>query len=1007
MNDDSLIGYQLANFRLERLLGRGGMGLVYYGWDTILERAVAIKLIDSRDQRRTAYAQQFVQEAKAIAKLQHDHIIQVYQAGEKDGLYYFAMEYIEGQDLDHLLAELKQQEQHLPTAEVLRIGRAVAAALDYAHAQGIIHRDVKPANILVAQDGRILLTDFGLATSSQAEATSDTTNFSGSPYYMAPEQIRQETETVPLSDIYALAVVLYEMLAGQLPFTDPSPTSAALQHVTQPPPLPQAINPALNEMVGQVLLKALSKDPADRYQSGGDLIRALAHALRGSPQTDLLGQQLDEYRLESLLRDGGMASIYQGYDVRLDRRVAIKVIHAAHQMDVDYHLRFEREAQAIARLENPHIVRLYRYGEAAGVLYMAMQYIEGVNLQERLAAYRQQGELMPAAEAARIIGQICRALQYAHEQGVVHRDVKPSNILLKEKTGDAFLTDFGLVLLDSRVTRGEIFGSPHYIAPEQAMSSASAGPQSDLYAVGVILYEMFTGRLPFDAPDPLNIAMLHMSEPPPPPREVRPTISVALESVILRALAKEPDKRYGTGLALAEALQQALQQQTAVSEKPIVGPTPVVLATEDSKPPAAPAPAGRSLPPIPAAVAVAEPPMNSLPAPQPLEASTPKRPFRRILFFLLLITLLLGGGYVVLVNGRSLPQAEQFIAAILPPAATPTATATLLPTQTPTTTSIPSLTPTATNTPTTMPTATSMPTATTTPTPPATATPTVAPVVVEATPTITPTPTATPLLISTRAADGAAMVLIPATTFMMGAAPTDEEATEDERPLHEVTVDAFYMDQFEVTVAQYARFLTELGTYVNACSGFTCLSTSFETANSHIVDTAQGYTAQPGFEMYPVNSVSWYGAREYCAWVGGRLPTEAEWELAARGENGRLYPWGDQPPTAELAVFGGNFNSLQPVDALPEGASPFNIYGMAGGVWEWVADSYDATYYANSPGLNPTGPDIGLFAPRVLRGGGYNSSPAELRSSNRRSGISSNFRDQPAVGFRCAQSVER
>ncbi len=277
------------------------------------------------------------------------------------------------------------------------------------------------------------------------------------------------------------------------------------------------------------------------------------------PQDDLLGVQLDEYRLEMLLGRGGMARVYRGLDTRLGRYVAIKVIDAPFRTDSEHTMRFEREAQAIAKLEHPHIVRLYRYGEAQGVLYMAMQYIEGSDLGFLLRSYHADHEFIEPEEALRITSEVCSALDYAHSKGVIHRDVKPSNIMLDQQ-GHAYLTDFGLALLTEVGTRGEIFGSPHYIAPEQAISSAGAVPQSDLYAMGIILYEMFTGKLPFDAETPLDIAMKHMSDPPPPPHDIRADVAPELEAVILKALAKEPAQRYPTGATLIDAMEHALAQ---------------------------------------------------------------------------------------------------------------------------------------------------------------------------------------------------------------------------------------------------------------------------------------------------------------------------------------------------------------------------------------------------------------------------------------------------------------
>ncbi|MCI0397516.1 MAG: serine/threonine protein kinase, partial [Chloroflexi bacterium] len=287
---------------------------------------------------------------------------------------------------------------------------------------------------------------------------------------------------------------------------------------------------------------------------------------------NLIGQQLDEYRLEALLGRGGMARVYRGLDVQLRRYAAIKVIDTPFEDESEYIARFQREAQTIAQLEHPNIVRLYRYGEAVGVLYMAMQYVEGADLFNILQSYHQDGEYMLPEEAARIIREVCLALDYAHGKGVIHRDIKPSNIILN-RHGQAFLTDFGLSLLAEAGTLGQVFGTPHYMAPEQAISSASVVPQSDLYSVGVILYEIFTGRLPFNAPDPLDTAMLHLSEPPPLPRTLRPDLNPELEAVILKSLGKKPEERYQTGAALARALERALRiAPPSLLQPPATGP---------------------------------------------------------------------------------------------------------------------------------------------------------------------------------------------------------------------------------------------------------------------------------------------------------------------------------------------------------------------------------------------------------------------------------------------------
>ena len=298
---------------------------------------------------------------------------------------------------------------------------------------------------------------------------------------------------------------------------------------------------------------------------------------------NLIGKQLDEYLVQDLLGQGGMARVYRAQDVSLNRLVAVKVINTPD--DPDYVRRFKNEAQAIARLEHPNIVRIYRYGEVGGQFYMAMQFIEGQTLRGLLQQRRRSHRFLDLPTVSRLLTDVCAALDYAHTQGVIHRDVKPSNILL-DRTGRPYLADFGLARMTHAETRGDVFGSAHYIAPEQAISSAHTVPQSDLYAMGIILYELLAGRVPFDAPELADVALLHLDEPPPPPRQFRPDLAPQIEAVVLRAIAKKPEERYPTGAALSAAFAQA------------AGISPTEAAA--------------TLPPLPAAV-----------APQPIELSVP------------------------------------------------------------------------------------------------------------------------------------------------------------------------------------------------------------------------------------------------------------------------------------------------------------------------------------------------------------------------------------------------
>ena len=224
------------------------------------------------------------------------------------------------------------------------------------------------------------------------------------------------------------------------------------------------------------------------------------------------------------------------------------------------------------------------------------------------------------------------------------------------------------------------------------------------------------------------------------------------------------------------------------------------------------------------------------------------------------------------------------------------------------------------------------------------------------------------------------MVLVPGGEFTMGSPAGDA----DEQPAHRVLVDSFFMDKYEVTVRQYGVFLQEAGG--DRPSEWKTMN---KTANQN----------------RPVMGVDWADAARYCKWAGKRLPTEAEWEKAARGTDGRLYPWGNDPPTPLHANFGktgsNDHGSLAPVGTLEHGKSPYGIYDMAGNVWEWVSDWYDDAYYKNSPPQNPAGPSMGGF--KVIRGGSWASGPRNLRSADRYWDPPS-FRSLYFPGFRCAKN---
>src|SRR5258708_39388889 len=227
----------------------------------------------------------------------------------------------------------------------------------------------------------------------------------------------------------------------------------------------------------------------------------------------LLGKQLGDYVIQELLGRGGMARVYKGYDERLQRYAAVKVINSelsGSADQVEYAERFRREARAIARLHHPNIVGVYQFGEYETNYYMAMVFIEGKDLRQILKRNAEKSLMMDFTGVLNIVRGIGMALDYAHSRGVIHRDIKPSNIML-DTENLSILTDFGLALNMTEGTLGDTFGSAHYIAPEQAVSSAKAVPQSDLYSLGVCLYEMLAGKVPLDYPFAMSVSLKHLN----------------------------------------------------------------------------------------------------------------------------------------------------------------------------------------------------------------------------------------------------------------------------------------------------------------------------------------------------------------------------------------------------------------------------------------------------------------------------------------------------------------
>jgi serine/threonine-protein kinase len=456
-------------------------------------------------------------------------------------------------------------------------------------------------------------------------------------------------------------------------------------------------------------------------------------------------RKLGKYEIKERLGRGGMAEVYRGYHANLDREVAIKVLHAFLADDPEFKSRFEREAQNVAKLKHPNIVQVYdfEYDADGESYYMVMELVDGPTLKDRLADMASRGEHLSLEESLRIVREAASALAYAHSRSMIHRDVKPANLMI-DQDDRVVLTDFGIakIVTGAQFTAsGGMVGTPAYMAPEQGLGEAG-DERSDLYSLGIILFQLVTGKLPYDADTPLAIILKHLNAPIPSVRALNPDVPEAVERIITKSIAKDPADRYQTAADMIEDLSRA-ERGEAVQAKAVVPALPRDGSTATIEMPRAEVPVEEKHFDTP--VATAAPPV------------VPPSRRRRLPWWGLggIGVLLIGSVALAMANGAfggsgtPTPRATQTgtaVAAVIGDGteeATAAVRATL--TDTPTVTPTSTFTPTQTPTPTSTSTATATPTATATNTATATDTPTAtATATATSTPTITLTYTPSP-----------------------------------------------------------------------------------------------------------------------------------------------------------------------------------------------------------------------------------------------------------------------
>ena len=595
---------------------------------------------------------------------------------------------------------------------------------------------------------------------------------------------------------------------------------------------------------------------------------------------------LGKYELHEILGRGGFGTVYRAIDTSLQREVALKVLHPQLTTDPDFLEKFRNEARLVAGLRNPNIVTIFDLGEADGRVFIAMDYLPGGSLKQKL---EKEGALA-YDEAREIVGQICNGLKTAHKKGLVHRDIKPGNILF-DAEGNAVIGDFGLaraIQLSSTSAASSTggVGTPAYRAPELWIGKPPASPATDIYSLGCVFSEMLTGKELFEGDTTEEILAHHLNLGPSLPETYPAGAPSSVHLVIERAVKKEVTERYQTAAEFEHALAEAEEHVQVVEQKQQTIP--------------------EAFEPLPVEVpAIPEKSEDGL-GDSKLKPAFDQKPKRGVwlgigagLAMILLLTI---GGLSGLISPK--------ISAIPPDKTEGLDAGSTMVSQ----------------------------------------------------------------------MDGMTMVYVPAGKFTMGS--PDGVGESDEHPQHQVYLDAYWIDQTEVTNAMYEKCVKDGG-----CTEPLSISSYYRK---------DSYYGNSQYADYPVIYVNWNQAHNYCEWAGRQLPTEAQWEKAARGTDGRTYPWGNESPNIYLASFNGNVADTTEAGAYPDGASPYGALDMAGNVWEWVAD-WDGDYPSGMVS-NPTGPVSGNA--RILRGGSGNLNANYIRSAVR-------FRNSPSsayylIGFRCA-----
>jgi serine/threonine protein kinase len=538
-----------AGYEILELIGCSFAGMVYKARQLEpLNRIVTLMTLSTRALHDPARMARFRASAEAAAQLQHPNIVPIYGYDVHAGQPHFSMEYLSGGTLAS-----RCNGQPWSMREAVEIIITLAAAAGYAHQRNIVHGDLRPFNVSLSDGGIPKITGFGLGSLVDKNPDFRRGVRIGLSNYMAPEVAQGRPENIgPATDVHALGAMLYELLTGRPPFLADNIKKTIHQVLTRKPPAPSKLRPGLlSPALDSVCLRCLNKNPADRFANASELANELTKLLDDDRQQTGEFQLIPGYEMLEPLGQDEIGTTYKARQVSLDRLVVLKIFEKDGR-------RFVRSNQAVARLNHPNLVQIIDCGQRERVLFVVEEFIEGTDLEQKMRRHRQS-----PSDAASLVEVLARALHHVHRQKMVHRNLNP-RLIRMTPLGVPKITGFDLALrlderpLDSDGTGG---GTPRYMAPEQLDEGKAITPATDVFALGMILYELLTGISPFHDDDVLKAVENIRNRVVVPPSKCVRAVDKHLDVICLKCLEKRPTRRFRSAKALGEALKKWLSHK--------------------------------------------------------------------------------------------------------------------------------------------------------------------------------------------------------------------------------------------------------------------------------------------------------------------------------------------------------------------------------------------------------------------------------------------------------------